>query len=57
MLPLLASDIPFDFVIGSSAEDHGAALAGLAGSVLIFGGSAQLAPSGPSARPARWRQS
>ncbi len=43
MLPLLASYIPFALVIGSTAADHGAALAGWAGSVLIFGGSAHLA--------------
>ena len=43
MLPLLASYIPFALVIGSSAADHGAALAGWAGSFLIFGGSAHLA--------------
>ena len=43
MLPLLASYIPFALVIGSTAADHGAALAGWAGSFLIFGGSAHLA--------------
>ncbi len=43
MLPLLASYIPFALVIGSAAEEHGAALAGWAGSFLIFGGSAHLA--------------
>jgi predicted branched-subunit amino acid permease len=43
MLPLLASYIPFALVIGSTAADHGAALAGWAGSLLIFGGSAHLA--------------
>jgi predicted branched-subunit amino acid permease len=43
MLPLMASYIPFALVIGSTAADHGAALAGWAGSFLIFGGSAHLA--------------
>ena len=43
MLPLLASYIPFALVVGSNAADHGAALAGWAGSFVIFGGSAQLA--------------
>ncbi len=43
MLPLLASYIPFALVIGSNAADRGAALAGWAGSFLIFGGSAHLA--------------
>ena len=40
MLPLLASYTPFALVIGSTAADHGAAVAGWAGSVLILGGSA-----------------
>ena len=43
MLPLLASYVPFALVIGSAAADHGSALAGWAGSFLIFGGSAHLA--------------
>jgi predicted branched-subunit amino acid permease len=43
MLPLLASYIPFALVIGSTAADHGAAVAGWTGSHLIFGGSAHLA--------------
>jgi predicted branched-subunit amino acid permease len=43
MLPLLAAYIPFALVIGSVAADHGAPLAGWAGSWLIYGGSAHLA--------------
>jgi predicted branched-subunit amino acid permease len=43
MLPLLAGYIPFALVIGSVAADHGAPLAGWAGSWLIYGGSAHLA--------------
>jgi predicted branched-subunit amino acid permease len=43
MLPLLPAYIPFALVIGSAATDHGAPLAGWAGSWLIYGGSAHLA--------------
>src|SRR5262249_32913451 len=43
MLPMLAAFIPFALVIGSAAAEHGAPLAGWAGSWLIFGGSAHLA--------------
>lgn len=43
MLPLLAGYVPFALVIGSAAAEHGAPLAGWAGSWLIFGGSAHLA--------------
>jgi predicted branched-subunit amino acid permease len=43
MLPLVIGYMPFALVIGSAAADHGASVAGWAGSWLIFGGSAQLA--------------
>lgn len=43
MLPLLAGYAPFALVIGSAVAQHGAPLAGWAGSWLIFGGSAHLA--------------
>jgi predicted branched-subunit amino acid permease len=43
MLPLLAGYVPFALVIGSACADHGSALAGWAGSWLIYGGSAHLA--------------
>ena len=43
VLPLIAGYVPFALVIGSVAADHGAPLAGWAGSWLIFGGSAHLA--------------
>ena len=42
MLPLIPGYIPFALVIGSVAADHGAPLAGWAGSWLIYGGSAHL---------------
>jgi predicted branched-subunit amino acid permease len=43
MLPMLAAYIPFALVIGSAVADHGAPVAGWAGSWLIYGGSAHLA--------------
>ena len=43
MLPLLAAYIPFALVIGSAVADHGAPVAGWAGSWLIYGGSAHVA--------------
>jgi branched chain amino acid efflux pump len=43
MLPLVVGYMPFALVVGSVAADHGAPLAGWAGSWLIFGGSAHLA--------------
>jgi predicted branched-subunit amino acid permease len=43
LLPLLVAYMPFALVVGSAAADHGAPLAGWAGSWLIFGGSAHLA--------------
>jgi predicted branched-subunit amino acid permease len=43
MLPLLAAYIPFALVIGAAVADHGAPLAGWAGSWLIYGGSAHVA--------------
>jgi predicted branched-subunit amino acid permease len=43
MLPLLAAYIPFALVVGSAVADHGAPLAGWAGSWLIYGGSAHVA--------------
>jgi predicted branched-subunit amino acid permease len=43
MLPMIIGYMPFALVIGSTAADHGAPVAGWAGSWLIFGGSAHLA--------------
>jgi predicted branched-subunit amino acid permease len=43
VLPLLAAYVPFALVVGTVAAANGPALAGWAGSWLIFGGSAQLA--------------
>lgn len=43
MLPLLAAYVPFALVVGSVVAAHGSRVAGWAGSVLIFGGSAHLA--------------
>jgi predicted branched-subunit amino acid permease len=43
MLPLLVAYAPFALVIGATAAEQGAPLAGWAGSWLIYGGSAHLA--------------
>jgi predicted branched-subunit amino acid permease len=43
MLPLIAAYSPFALVIGAAVAQHGAPLAGWAGSWLIYGGSAHLA--------------
>lgn len=43
MLPLIAAYAPFAVVIGAAVADHGAVLAGWAGSWLVFGGRAHLA--------------
>jgi predicted branched-subunit amino acid permease len=43
VLPMLAAYVPFALAVGSAAADHGAPVAGWAGSWLIFGGSAHLA--------------
>src|SRR5262249_35973589 len=43
MRPMLVGYAPFALVIGSAAADHGAGVAGWAGSWIVFGGSAQLA--------------
>lgn len=43
MLPLIVAYVPFALVIGAAAAEHGAPLAGWAGSWLIYGGSAHLA--------------
>lgn len=42
MLPLTVGYVPFALAIGSAAADSGEPLAGWAGSLLIFGGSAHL---------------
>ena len=55
MLVLLPAYVPFALLIGAAAAARGESLAGWAGSLLIFGGSAQLAAirvmdrSGPEA--------
>ena len=43
MLPMIVAYAPFALVIGAAVAQHGAPLAGWAGSWLIFGGSAHLA--------------
>jgi predicted branched-subunit amino acid permease len=43
MLPMLVAYVPFALVIGATATEVGAPLAGWAGSWLIYGGSAHLA--------------
>jgi predicted branched-subunit amino acid permease len=43
MVPLVIAYAPFALVIGATAADHGDAVAGWAGSWLIYGGSAHLA--------------
>ncbi|MGD9704878.1 MAG: AzlC family ABC transporter permease [Acidimicrobiia bacterium] len=43
MLPLIVGYAPFALVVGAAAAEHGAPLAGWAGSWLIYGGSAHLA--------------
>jgi predicted branched-subunit amino acid permease len=43
MIPLVVAYTPFALVIGAAAPDHGAPVAGWAGSWLIYGGSAHLA--------------
>lgn len=43
MLPLAAGYVPFALVIGAAVAEHGDALAGWAGSLLVYGGSAHLA--------------
>jgi predicted branched-subunit amino acid permease len=43
MLPLVVAYMPFALVIGTAVADHGGLPAGIVGTAVIFGGSAQLA--------------